>query len=684
VSLGSIFSRTRTFDARTRARAGRSSPPDAFPVTVAVALALCLAACGDGTLGLTDPEEVADRARALKAASSAAREARSETGRPVDPARAVTLSKDRAARIEGEVRRAGGRHPLPCRVWIEDAGGTEPGAVLARVGFWCDGRFTVPVLPGRSCIRSSAGRRRKSVYREAYLKPGRRARIDLELARPANLRFEERGWAGADLFRPVAGGRALRRRVTPELLALAARAEGVSFIGMAASWGRSSFRSAPGSAEGAHETCARLSRDGFTVAPVRRGADAPFYGGLFHLGAREPARVAPVGWDVGWPNFLAIEEARRQGALVVLTGIARGLEMDPRSEIVALEPGLAGYYRTASVALGLTACELPFDAAAGVLPDAVALSGSPEDEAVWFRLLSMGHRIPAVHVAGGSFGEGVIPSERTFVHIGKGKRATLENIVAGVRAGKVTASNGPFVFITIDKHPPGSVLPADGSPRAVVFEAHSSTEKDGAVTRLELIRNGKVIESEPGQAGGFAARKVIEETSTAWYIARARGGPDGSRVAWTSPVYFEGPGYAPPAPVTTRVRGRVTDARTGGPLAAGIEARLFGKVVASSRTDPATGNFTIECSPAARLDARAEGHAPGAVRVFFHTKAPGEIFAIHTNASGRGASVLAEERAYEKMRLACATAEINFRLSPRTVRRSPPERTPNATADERR
>ncbi len=662
--LGSNFSRRRTLDARTRARAGRLRPRGAVPGTVAVALALCLAACGDGTRGLTDPEAVADRVRALKAATSSAREGPAKTSKPLDPAREVTLSKERAARIEGEVRRAGGRHPLPCRVWIEDAGGTEAGAMLARVGFWCDGRFTVPVLPGRSCVRASAGRRRKAVYREAYIKPGRRARIDLALPRPANLRFEERGWAGTDLFRPVAGGRALRRRATPELLALAARAEGVSFIGIAASWGRSSFRSAPGSAELAHEICARLSRDGFTVAPARRGSDSPFYGSLFHLGAKEPARVAPVGWDLGWPNFLSIEEARRQGALVVLTGIAGGREMDPRSEIVALEPRLAGYYRAASVALGETACELPFDAAAGVLPDAVALSGSPEDEAVWFRLLSMGHRIPAVHVAGGSFGEGVIPSERTFVHVGRGKRATLENIVAGVRAGKVTASNGPFVFISIDRHPPGSVLPADGSSRAIVFEAHSSTEKGGAVTRLELIRNGKVIESEPGQAGGFAARKVINEKSTAWYIARARAGPNGSRVAWTSPVYFEGPGYAPPAPVTTRVRGRVTDARTGRPLAAGIEARLFGKVVASSRTDPATGRFAIECSPAARLDARAEGHTPGAVRVFFHTKAPGEIFAIHTNASGQGASVLAEERTHEKMRLACATAKINFRLSP--------------------
>lgn len=374
------------------------------------------------------------------------------------------------------------------------------------------------------------------------------------------------------------------------------------------------------------------------------------------------------GPDALSPNFLAIERARPGGAVAILRGIAGGREMDPRSEIVALRPGLADLYRGASVALGETASELPFDVAAGVLPDAVALSGSAADEAVWFQLLSMGHRIPSVHAVEGSFASGVLPTERTFVGLPKapapGEAPTVDAIVDAIRAGRTMCSTGPFTFLRVDDGGPGSVLKGDGKPRTVIFEAYSSTERDGEITALELVRNGKTIRREPGQGRSFiAAKTVIPENETAWYIARARAGPRGEAVAWTSPVYFEGPGYAPPVPVATLVRGRVTDARTGKPLKATVSARLLGRETASAESDPVTGKYVIKCSPAALLTASAPGCLPGTDRVFFHTRAMREIMAIHTNASGRRASVLAEEATYERMRLACAEAKINLRLA---------------------
>jgi len=662
--------------------AARRRAPVATALAVAAIMAVVTAlGCGEVAVdALSDPEEVVRRLGALRARTAAETVSREAAAVPApDPERDATLSDDPAGLIEGVVRRAGDKSPLPARVLVDDGGGTEAGAVLSGVGFWCGGRFSVPLIPGRVRVGVSAGRRRSVFRQELIVKPGRRSRVRADIKRPGALAFESRGWVGADLFRPV-GGAADRLRQPPSLglLALAARAEGLAFLGAAAPWGGAGDATASDNWRRIARECAGLSGEGLTVAPSWRGSGAPFYGNMFFLGGRAARALPSPGWDMRSPNFLAIERARPDGAVAILRGIADGREMDPHSEIVALRPALAGLYRGASVALGETASELPFDVAAGVLPDALALSGSAGDEAVWFRLLSMGHRIPSVHAVNGSFSSGVLPAERTFVRLpeapASGKGPAVDAIVDAIRAGRTMCSTGPFVFLRIDDRGPGSVLKGDGTARSVIFEAYSSTERGGEITALELIRNGEVIRSEPGQGRSFiAAKTVIPENETAWYIARARAGPGVRSVAWTSPVYFEGPGYAQPLPVATLVRGRVTDLRTGAPLEATVSARLLGRVTASAESDPLTGKYVIRCSPAALLTASAPGYLKGTERVFFHTGAMREIMAIHTNASGRGASVLADEATYERMRLACAEARIDMRLE-RERKKDGPER----------
>jgi hypothetical protein len=584
---------------------------------------------------------------------------------PEDRERKALLSAGPAGLVVGAVRDARTGRPMAARVLVEDGGGTEAGAVLRGVGFWADGVFSVAVVPGLVRVRVTAGRRRAVDRRDLRVRPGGKVRFRVDLAQPEVLRFEEEGWFGTDLFRPVAGGDELRGEATLDTLALAARAEGAAFVGAAEPWSARSLRRGADDLLEVLAACDRLSRRGCVVSPVVRGTDAPFYGDSFFLGATRGARLAPVGWEVRWPNFLAIEEARAQGAVSVLTRLTEARELDPRAEIVPFGEGLDIYYREAPVALRGLAAELPFDVAAGVLPDALALSGSASDEAVWFRLLEMGYRVPSVHAVTGSFAEGVVPAERTFVRLGRGARPAAEAICEAIRAGRVMCSNGPFVFLEIAGRGPGAVLQADGRPRKIALRAFGSTEAEGELARVELVRNGEVVREAPGEGQTtILAELDVYERETAWYIARALSGPEPGRVAWTSPVYFEGAEYAPPRPVLTRVSGRVTD-ELRAPLAATVEARLLGRLVASAATDPRTGRYVIEVSPASRLDVKAGGHVPESVRIFFHTKAPDEIRAIHTNASGRGAAVLAEEETYERMRLAAAEAEIDWRLKAR-------------------
>lgn len=572
--------------------------------------------------------------------------------------RAAILSGGAPVWVEGEVRDAFSRRRIPARVLVEDGGGTEPGAVLAGLGFWCPGAFTVRAIPGRLRLTISAGRRRIAFARERYARPLERVRLRAELASPPDLRLEERGWFGVDLFRPLGVQGALREKATLELLALAARAEGVSFCGVAPPWGGLS------AAEVARR-CAELSGEGLALAPVARGNDAPFYGSAFFLGMENPGALERERWDLRRPNFLAFEDCRARGGASVLVGIADTRGLDPQSEVVALAPGLAEYYRGAGLALDGGAWELPFDAVGGTLPDALALSGSPAEEAVWFRLLKMGFRLCAVFVEKGSLAEGTIPAERTFVRLGAGEEPTARAVASAIRAGRVMATGGPFVFLTIAGQEPGGVLRADGAPRVVRFEAYSSTERDGELTALELVRNGEVVESVPGEGRtSIVATLAVRERETCWYIARARAGRKNERRAWTGPIYFEAAGWTPPRAVLTNVRGRITDASTGRPLGALVEARFEGRLVSSAVADAASGAYALSAPPASLVVASCAGYAPASTRVFFHTRAGEEIRAMHTNSTGRGAAVLAEERTYELMRLACAEAEIDLRLEP--------------------
>jgi len=622
------------------------------PVLLAF-LAVAATACRDGGDAALSPDDLSR--------ISPVRGTRTDPER--DPARLATLSSERFARITGRVFDAQTGRPTAVRVHVEDGGKTEAGAVLGGTGFWADGRYDVKGLPGGVSVRITGGRRRTEAVECALAKPGGRVKLDSSIGVPPVLKFEERRWYGLDLYRPVARGEAMRRRPTLDLLALAARGEGVRLCAAAAPWAVSGWRTGRWDLDALVAECAGLSREDFRLELAWPGMDAPFYGRAFFLGARSPRRLAPVGWDLRWPNFIAFEEARAQGAISILAGVAAPREMAPRGDVLALRPGLEEYYRDAAVALDGGAWELPFDVVSGALPDALALSTRRAEHAVWYRLLDMGYRIPSVHVETGSFGEGTLPAERTFVQLRPNEEFSLAAAINAIRAGRTMSTNGPFVFLAVDGAGPGSVIPADGAQRIFKFEAFSSTERGGEITALELVRNGKVIESVPGQGRSvIAAMTAVKESGPCWYIARARSGPEPGRLAWTSAVYFASPGAAPPRGTSTRVTGKVLDAATREPLSARVEARLFGRMVASARTDPATGAYSLSASPAARLDAVAPGRARSSVRVFFHTDAPAKIRSLHVNETGRGAAALAEERTYEGMRLACARAEIDFHL----------------------
>lgn len=91
-----------------------------------------------------------------------------------DPVRQAILMDQRAAHLSGRILDAASQRPEPCRILVEDGGGTQPGAVLSGIGFWADGTFSLAALPGPARVRASRGRRRIEAVKDIYLRPGRR------------------------------------------------------------------------------------------------------------------------------------------------------------------------------------------------------------------------------------------------------------------------------------------------------------------------------------------------------------------------------------------------------------------------------------------------------------------------------------------------------------------------------
>ena len=165
--------------------------------------------------------------------------------------------------------------------------------------------------------------------------------------------------------------------------------------------------------------------------------------------------------------------------------------------------------------------------------------------AVWHRALNCGFKVTA------SGGEDsitdlhrtpLIGAARMYAYLGD--RLEWSRWVEAVRAGRTFVTNGPLLQLALDGNIPGGeiLLPAEGGSVEVVARMDSAFPAD----RLELIRNGNVVEQIPldddGRSGRLRKRIQVEESG--WYTLRAStAGPvlpiDDSRLyAETGPIYL--------------------------------------------------------------------------------------------------------------------------------------------------
>ena len=141
---------------------------------------------------------------------------------------------------------------------------------------------------------------------------------------------------------------------------------------------------------------------------------------------------------------------------------------------------------------------------AGGLYDALDISRGGNDYAFWQTLLRMGLRIPAV--AGG----GETPNLSMYARVSP-RSGTQREYLQALREGTSIVSNGPFLRMTVWEQTEengesvpatfGGMLNPSARRRQVRVAAIACSDPADFIGKVELLYNGKVLESAQGHSG---------------------------------------------------------------------------------------------------------------------------------------------------------------------------------------
>ncbi|HKZ31935.1 MAG TPA: CehA/McbA family metallohydrolase [Vicinamibacteria bacterium] len=258
-----------------------------------------------------------------------------------------------------------------------------------------------------------------------------------------------------------------------------------------------------------------------------------------------------AAWSLEPTNARVADLARAQGALVGYVHPFDNVPDPSRAGDPAAYP-LPGFDSGDPIGL-------PVDAALGKLDfyEAVGLSDHRATNAVWYRLLNCGFRIPAGAGTDAMTNyaslRGPVGLNRVFVKTDG--PLDFDRFLAGLKAGRSMATNGPLVQLGLRPRgssgpwsEPGDALELPAGRHAL--EAQVSLRSVVPIDRLEIVRNGEVVATLPlaGDRTSADATVSLPAFGSGWYVARAH--CDRSRhpvldfypFGTTSPVYVSAGG----------------------------------------------------------------------------------------------------------------------------------------------
>ncbi|MBS0579237.1 MAG: CehA/McbA family metallohydrolase [Proteobacteria bacterium] len=437
-----------------------------------------------------------------------------------------------------------GRFHAPPTAWIQAADFDRDEHPFDAMYFHADGEATLDVPAGEVQVDVVKGPERVPVRERVTVAAGSTAEFTAKLPARPWMDGSGRRWVSGDVH--VHMNYAGTYRNTPANLALQASAEDLALVNDLI--------------VNKEQRIPDIAYAGKGLDPASRADALVLHGQEFHtsywghLGLPGLQDHLLLPGYAGYPNTAAAslypsnavvaDMAHAQGALV---GYAHPFEEEPTPLTHPVHTD---------------ADELPVDVALGKV-DYLEVMGFSDHQAtagVWYRLLNLGFRLPA---AGGTDAmadyamlRGPVGMNRTYVSLPDGPldyRAWL----AGLKAGRSFATNGPLLEFTLGGKPVGDTL-ALRAGQPVAFSAHvrSIVPLDVA----QVVCNGKVVQglALDGTRQEAASSGTLPVGASGWCLLRAFTRKaeypvlDNFVYATTSPVYVRVNGQAPRSPADAR------------------------------------------------------------------------------------------------------------------------------------
>lgn len=500
---------------------------------------------------------------------------------------------------------------LPARLMLQTSDGKYPGDRLGATaqqwphieahGLFIDGaeKFTVP--EGKTSITAAHGLDYQAESRRVDVIAGETTRIELRLKQVIDMRSA--GWVSGDLHIHMIHGEN-QRETSYQDVALTCAANGLDFVSV----GQEYVGAGTLDLKGYQERCRKASSPTFTMF---LGGERPknILGHQVLLGCANPFVISEEP-----PYFQSAHAIHKQGGIVVYVHPIRYF------------PGKQYGGEWLDFPGNNLARELIFDAYAGPAFDGLSvLSDEPahaDAHQLWFNLLNRGFFVPVFADSDACFDRPMLGLKApgfwsTYFYVGADTPVTQQALVEAVRNGRTMATTGPLLQFRIAGEISGATLPLDGKSRDVSIEAYcpqhafslesvdAKTRKPAGIARLELIRNGKVVMQWQPNSPAARLTHSISETEPCWYTVRAYGADDRWQVALASPIYFaEQPAPAKRDPLTTVMRGRIYDFKTGLERTGQVEVRRGGEVLRQFQT---AGQFQVRMPIDAEITVSAKG-----------------------------------------------------------------------------
>jgi TolB protein len=560
---------------------------------------------------------------------------------------------------------------VPCSVALRDSSGAL--AIENRSytdGFRSSGAFRKELPAGPAQLTVTRGFDFAAEQRDVTIREGQTTELEIRLLRRSPL--SRSGWLCGDHHVHMTHGES-RIRVDFDYIALAARAEGLDHLSVGQFWNLPKATATAAEAECRRVSTADCSLSWNLEAPKNyyRGNASTCLGHCWFTGARASESIAEEllglsahDYEVEKtpaPNFESHALIHQLGGVISYTHPCRWWW--------GQWGGRGGYPLEERKFVSNLAAELPFDTIAGPTFDGLDIlmqthekQANAQAQQLWFLLLNHGYRPRATASSDATFdneGRGTPGRVRLYTRV-QGDRS-IGAVAGAIRRGNSFVTSGPLLSFEVDGRHPGETVVSDGPARRVArVRAWASGLPGETLREIQLVRNGEVMRTMPVLQGQqeFAVEHAWTEEGGAWVLARCFGKDRDTQVAITNPIFFDPPGWKPPAPAQAKIRIRVADARTGQPVAAACDAleRTGRQDRSLFRREAPGGVVELEAPATARLRVEAPGYKP-AFRSIFLDHEP-----ILRATLEMRAERLLEWSTYERLREALSRVEFDVRL----------------------